>query len=200
MIFNRSLKMQSSSTVRLSVNRRLGKGCSTQLTFVKHDGSTSIFEHDYYDGTSIWTNILNLLDKYVRLLTNPPVLLGFLVAVFLMLVLLLLFMVVFFRRKSFRMSEFKLNSSLVSLKNIKKRYQNQTAKRFNARKNRANDKQMLATTEIKEDEVIQHSAPPPPPPLIAASCPPFVDIDHDRVDNVHQNEFHALREQLVNKN
>lgn len=88
------------------------------------------------------------------------------------------------------MSEFKLNSTLISLKNIKRKCQNQTAKHLNARKNRTNDKQMLTNaSDIRNSKMI--------PP--EASCPSFADLENQRVDGPNPNEFYALREQLINK-
>lgn len=90
------------------------------------------------------------------------------------------------------MSEFKLNSTLISLKNIKRKCQNQTAKHLNARKNRSNDKQMLANpSDNRNSKMI--------PPTTEASCPSFADLENERVDGQNSNEFYALREQLINK-
>lgn len=198
------LRIHATSSVRLSVNRRLGKGCSTQLTFVKHDGSTSIFEYDYYDGTSVWSRLRELAWSYVRIVANPPVLLGTLLTVFLVLAGALLLTLVFMRRRSFGLDKLNLNSNLVSLKNVQRRYHNQTGRGassgFGLLRNQPEPANLrsqqhpalMPTSEMREHEQKYTSA-------AVASCPRFEDLDHQQ-HMTHSNDFQVLRDQLITTN
>jgi hypothetical protein len=179
----------SSSSLKLNINRHFGKGCSSTLTFVKHDGSSSsLFDYDYYDGTSLWSKVREYLWSYIKTVTNPPVLLGILSTIFFALLIILGLVLVCMRRKiNFRMDELKLGGTLVKLRNITKRHHNN-------HNNHSYHQQIPPTTN---QEVDHNNSPQTPTPLVQASCPTLADLDY--VDNRHSNEFHLLREQLINR-
>lgn len=89
-----------SADVKLSLNRRLGKGCSIGLTFVKYDQqSTSIFEYDYYDQTGFWAKFKQVVFHYVDVVSSPPIVLAVLFILFVTLTVMVL-LVIALRKKS----------------------------------------------------------------------------------------------------
>lgn len=178
-------KNEKSTSLKLYINTEYGNGCSSTLNFVKHDGSTSIFDYDYYDGTSLWSRLKEiLLASYARIIANPQVILAILIAIFFILVVLLAITILFMRLKSIRMNELKLNGTLVRLKNIKKHHS--TSSGFEVLNNGVN----------LSGQAYAQSAPNP-----NISYPNLVDIEPIGLeqDNKHANEFQILRQQLIDK-